>query len=130
MFSLFRKSQPSHLSAALTHALASDGLPPGTDPSSLSVVVQKGSYSGRNVSYFRVFDPICAAERHLEVRRFADLDASPDLVLGSGHVEAGGAIVVSKRHDSQITRNTPVRSEAERSRHVDDEHVVFPDRPT
>jgi hypothetical protein len=130
MFSLFRKSQSRQLTAALTQALASDGLPPGTDPSALSVVVQKGSYSGRNVSYFRVFDPIRVAERRLEVRRFTDLDASPDLVLGSGHVESGGAVVVSKRHDSRVTRSTPIRSEAERSEHVDDERIVFPDRPT
>src|SRR5689334_16486381 len=93
MFSLFRKSQPRPLTPALSQALVSDGLPPGMDPSSLSVVLEHGSYSGREVNYFRVFDPVRVAERHREVRRFTDLDTSPDLVIGSGHVEAGGAVV-------------------------------------
>ena len=128
MFSLFRKSQPRHLTPALSQALVGDGLPPGMDPSSLSVVLEHGSYSGRSVSYFRVFDPVRVAERHLQVRRFADLDTSPDLVIGSGHVEAGGAVVLSKRGDSKVARSTPVRSEADRSDHPDDERVLFPDR--
>jgi hypothetical protein len=76
-----------------------------------------------------VFDPSRVAERGLQVRRFTDLDAHPDLVLGSGHVEADGAIVVSQRHDDQVTR-APVRSEADRSAHADDEQVVFPTRTT
>jgi len=128
MFSLFRKSQPHHLTPELSQALVSDGLPPGMDPSSLSVVLEHGSYSSRSVSYFRVFDPVRVAERHVQVRRFADLDTSPDLVIGSGHVEAGGAVVLSARHDSGFARSTPVRHEADRSDHVDDERVVFPDR--
>jgi hypothetical protein len=44
-------------------ALASDGLPPGMQPSTLSVVQQHGSYSGRRVRYFREFDPIRVADR-------------------------------------------------------------------
>ena len=128
MFSLFGKAQPRHLTPELSHALVSDGLPPGMDPSSLSVVLEHGSYSGRDVSYFRVFDPVRAAERHLQVRRFTDLDTAPDLVIGSGHVEAGGAVVLSRRSDSGVARSTPVRSEADRSDHPDDERVVFPDR--
>src|ERR687886_1549351 len=97
MFSLFRKSQPRQLTAAMTQALVSDGLPPGMQPSTLSVVLQHGSYSGRRVSYFRVFDPIRVAERGLQVRQFTDLDAHPHLVLGSGHIEADGGVVLSKR---------------------------------
>jgi hypothetical protein len=128
MFSLFRKSQPRHLTPALSHALVSDGLPPGMDPSSLSVVLDHGSYSGRNVDYFRVFDPVRVAERHLQVRRFTDLDTAPDLVIGSGHVEGGGEVVLSRRGDSTFARSTPVRAEVDRSDHPDDERVVFPDR--
>jgi hypothetical protein len=81
------------------------------------------------VSYFRAFDPIRVAERGLQVQAFTDLDAHPDLVLGSGHVESDGAVVLSKRHDSRVT-GTPVRSEADRSAHTDDEQVVFPTRTT
>ena len=128
MFSLFRKSQPRHLTPALSHAIVSDGLPPGMDPSSLSVVSEHGSYSGRDVSYFRVFDPARVAERHLQVRRFTDLDTSPDLVIASGHVEAAGAVVLSRRNGPDVARGTPMRSEADRSDHPDDERVVFPDR--
>jgi hypothetical protein len=127
MFSLFRKSQPRHLTAAMARALVSDGLPPGTEPSTLSVVLQHGSYSGRRVSYFRVFDPIRVAERGLQMQSFSNLDAYPDLVLGSGHVESDGAVVLSKRDRSRTTSNV-VRSEADRSAHSDDERVVFPNR--
>ena len=127
MFSLFRKSQPRHLTAAMARALVSDGLPPGTEPSTLSVVLQHGSYSGRRVSYFRVFDPIRVAERGLQMQSFSNLDAYPDLVLGSGHVESDGAVVLSKRDRSRTT-STVVRSEADRSAHSDDERVVFPNR--
>src|SRR5919198_4092588 len=123
MFSLFRKSQPRQLTAAMTQALVSDGLPPGMQPSTLSVVQQHGSYSGRRVRYFRAFDPIRVAERGLQIRAFTDLDAHPDLVLGSGHVEADGAVVLSRRRESQVT-STPVRSEADRAAHTDDEQVV------
>jgi hypothetical protein len=125
MFSLSRKSQPRQLTTAMTQALVSHGLPPGMQPSTLSVVLQHGSYSGRRVSYFRIFDPIRLAERGLRVHAFTDLDAHPDLVLGSGHVESDGAVVLSTRRDSQVTR-TPVRSEADRSAHIDDERIVFP----
>ena len=125
MFSLFRKSQPRQLTAAMTRALVSDGLPPGMQPSTLSVVLQHGSYSGRRVSYFRIFDPIRVAERGLQVQAFTDLDAHPDLVLGSGHVESDGAVVLSTRRGSRVT-STPVRSEADRSAHIDDERIVFP----
>jgi hypothetical protein len=97
MFNLFRKSQPAHPTAALSQALGSHGLPPGMDPSSLSVVLRSGSYSGRKVRYFRVFDAIRVAERALDVRSYADLDIHPDLVLGYGHFEADGDVVLSRR---------------------------------
>jgi hypothetical protein len=124
MFNVFRKSQPHHPTSAIANALAS-GLPPGMKASTLSVVEQHGSYSGRRVSYFRVYDPIRVEERGLQIRKFTDLDAHSDLVLGSGHVEADGAVVVSTRGDSHITP-TPHRSGADRSAHTDDERVVFP----
>ena len=48
MFKLFRKTQSPQPSAALRQALLlSQGLPPGMDPSTLRVGVQRGSYSGR-----------------------------------------------------------------------------------
>lgn len=51
---------------------------------------------------------------------YADLDGHPDLVLGSGHIEADGAVVLSKR-DRPSLANPPFRTEADRSVHGDDE---------
>jgi hypothetical protein len=125
MFSMFRKSQPRRPTAALCKALDRDGLPPGMEAASLSVVERHGSYSGRRVTYFRAFDPIRVTERALQVRAYPDLDLHSDLVIGSGHVEADGAVVLSKRDRPPVARPT-VRTEADRSTHGDDEQVVFP----
>jgi hypothetical protein len=127
MFSLFRKSEPRRPTTALCKALVSDGLPPGMDPSTLGVMLQHGSYSGRRVTYFRVFDPIRISERAVHVQGFGDLDSYPDLVLGSGHIESDGAVVLSKRDRSQVTSSL-VRNAADRSAHGDDEQFVFPNR--
>jgi hypothetical protein len=126
MFSLFRKSQSQQPTAAIAQAMTADGLPPGMDPSTLSVVQQRGSYSGRKVSYFRVFDPVRAAERSVKIADFADLDAHPELVLGSGHVEQNGAVVLT-RQDRTQSSGAFARSEADRANHSDDERFVFPD---
>jgi hypothetical protein len=67
------------------------------DPASLQVVERTGQYSGRRVSYFRVFDPLRMAEQGLDIRRFADLNAHPEIVFGSGHVEDNGAVVLTRR---------------------------------
>src|SRR5436305_12105686 len=120
MFRLFSNSRPHRPTAAMAAALTSDGLPPGMQPSTLSVVEQHGNYSGRRVSFFRVFDPIHVAERGVEIRRFTDLDAHPNVVLGSGHVEGDGSVVLSKR-DKPHASATPMRSEADRSAHAEDE---------
>ena len=97
MFNLFRKSQPPHPSAALCQALVKQGFPAGMDPLNLRVAQRRGSYAGRSVKYFRVFDGLAVTERALDVRSYGDLDTHPDLVLGSGHFEADGALVLSKR---------------------------------
>jgi len=126
MFSFLRKSQSQQPTSAIAQALASDGLPPGMDPSTLSVLQHSGSYSGRKVSYFRVFDPVRVAERSVKVQDFADLDAHPELVLGSGHVEKNGAVVLT-RTDRAHSSTAFARSEADRAGHHDDERFVFPD---
>lgn len=126
MFNKFRKSQSHQPTAAIAQALTSDGLPPGMDPSTLSVLQQSGSYSGRKVSYFRVFDPVRTAERNVKVQDFGDLDAHPELVLGSGHLEQNGAVVLT-RQDRTHSSGAFARSEADRATHGDDERFVFPD---
>jgi hypothetical protein len=126
MFSLFRKSPPQQPSSAIVRAMTSDGLPAGLDPARLSVLQQRGSYSGRKVSYFRVFDPVRASERSYKVIDFGDLDAHPELVLGSGHVEQNGAVVLT-HVDRTNAAGAFARSEAVRADHGDDERYVFPD---
>jgi len=128
MFTFFRKPQSSHPTKALAQALASDGLPPGMDPATLTVLEQRGSYSGRRVRYFRVFDPLRVAEQALPIHLFADLDTHPDLVLSSGHIEQDGAVVVTRTHrqNGQSVGDT-VRGGADRAKHGDDERFVFPD---
>jgi len=126
MFNLFRKSQPHQPTAAIARAMSSDGLPPGMDPTTLSILQQRGSYSGRKVSYFRVFDPVRVSERSVKVIDFADLDTHPELVLGSGHVEQNGAVVLTRADRTQAS-GAFARSEAVRADHGDDERFVFPD---
>ena len=125
MFRLISSSGPRPPTPAMAAALIGDGLPPGMQPGTLSVVEQHGTYSGRRVSYFRVFDPIRVSERGLQIRRFTDLDAHPSLVIGSGHLESDGGIVLSKREKLEAIA-TPMRSEASRAAHPDDEQIVFP----
>ena len=128
MFNVFRKSHPHQPAAALAQALVGGGgLLSGMDPATLAVVEQRASYSGRRVSYFRVFDPVRVAECGVDIRVYGDLDAHPELVLGSGHVEQDGAVILTRRDPTQPA-STLVRSQADRSAHADDEQVVFPDR--
>src|SRR5258708_1366688 len=126
MFNMFRKSQPHQPTAAIAREMAPGGLPAGMDASTLSVLQQRGSYSGRKVSYFRVFDPVRVSERSFKVTDFADLDAHPELVLGSGHVEQNGAVVLTRTDRTQSSAAF-ARSEAVRADHGDDERYVFPD---
>ena len=124
MFGFLRRSAAQPATAAIRQALVQNGLPPGMDPASLAVLKHRGSYAGREVHYFRVFDPVRAAERGIQVRGFADLDAHPNLVLGSGHVEQHGAVVLTRRG---LAPSVPavLREPADRATHADDEQYVF-----
>lgn len=126
MFSFLRRSRgPEPPTPAIATALGLDGPPGGADPWGLALITRRGSYSGRPVRYFRVFSPKSVGAQGVSVRVFADLDAHPGLVLGSGHVERDGAIVVTARRQQPRT-DTPDRSAADRAAHADDEHYVFP----
>jgi hypothetical protein len=53
------------------------------------VVESSGTYAGRKVQYFRVFDSQRAADRALDVfsaSTYQDLDAHLDLVLRAGFI--------------------------------------------
>ena len=93
----------------------------------LGVVESRGSYSGRKVTYIRVFDPARAAERELEVQGFGDLDTHRTLVLRAGHVEKDGTVMINWRAPS-ADAETPVRELADRAAHGGDERFVFPER--
>ena len=125
MFNFLRRSGPHELTATLRQALVNQGLPPGVDPSALSMVQQRGQYSGRSVGYFRVFSPAAAAQRGLQPRAFGDLDAHPELIVGAGHVEHGGAIVLKR---GQTRHPAPALSgeQADLTRHGDADSSGFP----
>ena len=127
MFSFLRRSSfRSHeLPTTLRLALVNDGLPPEIDLDALRLLEQHGSYSGRRVNFFRVFDPGRAAERGVHPRSFVDLDAHPELVLATGHIEHGGAVALIPRANSEATQ-APRRELADRRNHGDDDRVVFP----
>ena len=70
-----------------------------------------GTYVGRRVKFFRALD----AERS-------------GVLLGSGHVEPNGAVVVSLRQSPEGP--APLRFLADRAPHTDDERLVFWDAST
>ncbi len=126
MFRFMRRSGSRSPSAAIRGALEADGLPPGIGAAStLGVVESRGRYSGRKVTYIRIFDPAPATERELDVRAFGDLDAHPDLVLRAGHVEKDGTVMINWRAPSADAA-TPIRDRAVRADHGDDERFVRP----
>jgi hypothetical protein len=125
MFDFMRTSGFRSRTAAVRCALERDGLPPGIDIAlELGVVESRGTYAGRRVTRFRVFDPVRAVEGGLDVHAFGDLDAHPDLVLRTGHIEPDGTVVITWRAPLPDAE-TPVRERADRSTHGDDERIVF-----
>jgi hypothetical protein len=100
MFDFVRRSRnPQQPTDAIADALNVDGLLSELDPWGLAVVARRGSFSGRPVRYFRIFSPTQAAAQAVIVSVFSDLDNHPSLVLGSGHVERDGAVVVTRQRD-------------------------------
>lgn len=127
MFDFLRKSGMRSPSAALRRALEADNLPPGTDISGLGVVESPGTYAGRKVSYFRVFDPQRAADRTVDVfsaNTYQDLNAHLDLVLRAGFIERDGTVVIFSRSPAPVAA-VPRREPADRAAHADVERFVF-----
>ena len=128
MFDFLRRSGMRSPSVAILRALEADSLPPGTAFSALGVVESRGTYSGRNVTYIRVFDPKRAVAQGVEVltqHAYQDLNAHPDLVLRAGFVERDGTVVLYSRSpvpDAAV----PPRERADRAAHADDERFVSP----
>jgi hypothetical protein len=115
MFDFMRRSAPRPPSTALGKAIESDGLPPWIGSASmLRVVESRGQYSGRKVTYIRVFDPVLAGERSLDVKGYKDLDAQPDLVFRTGHIESDGAVMLNRHGEDVDTRRAATRTRAGR----------------
>jgi hypothetical protein len=110
--------------AAPAQALARDGLPPGSDSATLIVLEEHGSYSGRRVSYFRVINPVRTGEGAVQAGAFSDLDDHPELMVGSGHVEQDGAVVLTWR-DGGHSIAEPDRNQVDRADHEDQQFVVL-----
>jgi hypothetical protein len=111
-------------SMAIRQALAQApfGSPAAAVP--LTILERPGSYVGRQVTFFRAFDPARAATAGIHLRAFSDLDAHADLMVGSGHVERDGLVVLTGRPEQEDAA-APSREPADRTAHVDDERFVF-----
>lgn len=94
-----------------------------SNPSLLRMVESRGQYSDRKVTYFRVFDPTSTAQRSLGIQRYQDFDVFPGLVLRHGHVERDGTVVLT-RPVVVLAAETPLRTQADRTTHADDRHVI------
>jgi hypothetical protein len=113
MFDFMRKSRSMSPSKAIRRALEKDGLPSGISSASMLRVVQSGGrVSDRKVTFIRVFDPVRAAERALDVRSFRELDAHLGLILKAGHIEPDGIVVITRRSPARdIEMSAPVRTD-------------------
>ena len=134
MFDFLKRSGTSSTVAAVRRALSSAELPPGLNPTGLGVVESRGSYSGRKVTYFRVFDPRQTSGLSGKRLRYEDLEGREELVLRAGHVEEDGAVVFNRfltdeaRHQaSGAGPNGPGRAPADRTAHPDDTRFVTQD---
>jgi hypothetical protein len=104
MFNFSRRAQSRY--PTIRQALVQAGVPSATDPACVTVLETHGLFSGRHVNFFRAFEP-----------------GHQDEVLGSGHVEHGGLVVVESR--PQPEGPVPIREAANRAAHRDDERLVF-----
>jgi hypothetical protein len=124
MFGLFRRPAPRPLTDAIRVAMQRDGHTPATlDPTQLRMVESSGRYSDRKVTYFRVFDPTSTAQRSLDIRRYQDFDVFLGLVVRSGHVENDGTVVLTRPVVVRVP-SSPVRTQADRTLHANDAHIV------
>ena len=125
MFAFLRRSGVHRPSPAIQRALAARELPPGMDPSTLRVVESRGTYAGRGVTYLLVFDLLRARELGVAVDTARDLEARADLVIAIGHVEQDGSVVLNTPVASGSVP-APLREQADRAAHGEDDAVVFP----
>jgi len=104
MYNFFNKAQQRY--PTIRQALVQSGLSAAGDPNQVAVVEKRGKYSGRGVNFFRAFEP-----------------GHEEILLGSGHVEHEGQIMVDSRQAP--VGAVPAREPANRAIHADDERLVF-----
>ena len=104
MFNFLNQSQPRF--PTIRQALVEAGLSAAGDPSLVAVVEKHGQYAGRRVNFFRAFKP-----------------GQQDLLLGSGHVEREGLVVLNSR--PQPEGPPPTRQPADRTTHANYERLIF-----
>ena len=104
MFTFFKRSRPPH--PTIRQTLVQAGVPDAGDPTRVAVLEQHGQYCGRPVNFFRAVDP-----------------ARQDRLLGSGHVEHEGTVVLNSWPEAEGA--APTRAPANRADHSDDERLVF-----
>ena len=121
MFKFLNRSAAHY--PTIRQTLTQAGVSSAEDPARLTVLEKMGSYSGRRVNFFRAFDPTRAEARSIQVHVYRDLDTHADLVLGSGHVEPGGLVMLDGRPEAEHA--SPPRELADRADHTDDERFVF-----
>jgi hypothetical protein len=121
MFNILHRSAARY--PTIRQTLLSAGLLATTDTDALTVLEKRGSYSGRRVNFFRAFNPAHATAAAIRVRAFADLDAHQELILGSGHVEREGMVVLNS--PPKQSHAVLIRQPADRAAHTDDQRLVF-----
>lgn len=104
MFNFFNRRQLRY--PTIRQALVATGLSAAGDPSLVAVVEKYGLYAGRRVNLFRAFEP-----------------GHQDQLLGSGHVEREGRVVVNSR--PQPEGPPPIRQPANRAAHANYEYLIF-----
>ena len=104
MFNFFNRSERHY--PTIRQALVQAGLSAAGDPTRVAVSEKHGQYAGRKVNFFRAFEP-----------------GHQDLLLGSGHVEREGLVVVNSRPVPEGA--APARHPANRATHADDDRLVF-----
>ena len=81
----WQKPSVGPLSATVTDALINRRGLRQEDTTLLRMVEEKGTYAGRPVTYFRVFNPASLRAAGIAVSGYGDLDSVPDLF--AGHIE-------------------------------------------
>jgi hypothetical protein len=99
-------NRPHRRYPTIRQALVQSGLVEAADPTRVALFEKHGNYAGRRVNFFQAFEP-----------------GHQDVLLGSGHVEREGMVVVDDRPVPEGA--VPARELANRATHADDERLVF-----